>query len=242
LKRHLVKRLRESPGWSAGAIGRVDRPDLLHAASIERDEVIHTRILGWLLDPPKTGALGRKLLIELVSRAYSLRRHAVGRLLRGDARVIIESGGDEGRPDLEVRGGQYLVVVENKVDAGQHSRQLAGYRKRAFRTARSLGVARRRVFLVYLTLSREDVSWRGTGFAHLTYVDLAKGLERALNVVSKGDRTTSAAASQYLTAVRKLSMGQEGLSQVARRVQIRSDGVASLSLDSLKRLSDWVSR
>lgn len=240
LKRHLIGRFKDADGWATSVFEGTERPDLLHAASIERDEVIHTRILGWLLDARKSGTLGPKLLIEIIARSYGLRKSVVAKLTKGGAKVIIESGGEGGRPDLEIRGMGFLVLIENKLDASQHSHQLSNYRKRAFRTARTLRVSTRNVILVYLTLSPDDESWRGTGFRHLSYKDLTRRLERLLKTASKADRSAASLAGQYLVTLQKLCMSQEGLSHVVRLVDLHPESVASLSLDSLKRLSEWI--
>jgi hypothetical protein len=106
---------------------------LLGASGASRKEVLHTQILGRLLDPGQAGALGVRLLHALLG--------LVGTNISDDdlakAKVKIEpvytTGPDNDtlRPDLRItipRNEETLtVILENKIDTVDHDGQLDGY-------------------------------------------------------------------------------------------------------------------
>ncbi len=243
IKRRIIQELRQSVGSERSLMEGGAAPDVLHAAGIERNEVIHTRLLGWLLDPQHTGKAGTHLLVELLyfskHVAAGITRKQFWKLVRGGVKLVVESVGEEGRPDLEIQGKDFLVFIENKLDSGQQYTQLRRYRKRASSTRRALGIPRSNVFLLYLTLVQDDKPERATGFSHITYGDVAKALEKAIRHTERSSDSPKKLMEQYLSAIQKLRLRQEHLTEALERVRVRPESVASLSLWSLKKLSEW---
>ena len=104
--------------------------DLLGILRRDRDELFHSRILGWLLTPTGRHGLGDRFLRAFLSAVapdvqladdlglvtIDLERTAIGE--SGVTGELLES-----RADLVIRIEGLLVVVENKLDAGEQPRQ-----------------------------------------------------------------------------------------------------------------------
>ncbi len=98
--------------------------DLLSVLGRQRDELTHSRILGWLLSPTGGHGLGRRFLRTLLDHVWP----GEGLLQSGVVTVGIEvtrSAADEfglsreARADVVLVGEDVTVVIENKLDAGE---------------------------------------------------------------------------------------------------------------------------
>jgi hypothetical protein len=151
-----------------------DTPPLLEPLGCARDEVSHSRLLGWALRRP--GPLGDAL------RAAWLRRFGREDLPVHGWAVINETPlGKQGRVDLVIEiPGHWLCYVEVKVDAMERDRQLVDYRRHldAQCVARDLDGE-----LVFLTVegyaSEEEVEHRPLSFLQvlLMWLPLAQGAD-----------------------------------------------------------------
>ena len=101
-------RLRDSGLWVHG------RTDYLGVIGLHRDELVHSRLVGWLLDPCGHHGLGPRVLKAVLTHA-GLRCEGTVRPER--ARVALEVVVQEGRMDIVVQGPGFYLVIENKVDA-----------------------------------------------------------------------------------------------------------------------------
>ncbi len=135
--------------------------DLLGGFTTERSEVAHTQCLAYLLDSKGSHGLGTRALREffrllgrlipgedLFERLSSDNHDAAARLrhVRVFAEQTVEapvgktSATEARRCDLWLElveeGRALVVVIENKIDAGEHSDQLAAYEQAVWRWAR----------------------------------------------------------------------------------------------------------
>lgn len=108
--------------WTSGP------SDLLSVIGRQRDELMHSRLVGWLLGPTNQHGLGRLFLTGFVDRLWPGEN-----LFRSDG-VLVETettrwaaddlgSGREGRADIVVHGDRTTVLIENKVDAGEQHEQ-----------------------------------------------------------------------------------------------------------------------
>lgn len=106
---------------------RPPRFNILGALSLGRQELRHSALLAYLLDPGKPHGLGDRFARALLDRAAPLLPEAldvsalslIGMTVRTEADnidVLIESPAD-----------QLVVILENKVDSDEHSDQLSRY-------------------------------------------------------------------------------------------------------------------
>lgn len=108
--------------WTSGP------SDMLSVLGRQRDELIHSRLLAWLLVPTNRHGLGRAFLSGLLDHVWP------GDELMRTGPVLVETevygaGTDpDGRlreawADIVVRGEDLTVVIENKLDAGEQPDQ-----------------------------------------------------------------------------------------------------------------------
>lgn len=108
--------------WTSGP------DDLLGVIKRRRDELVHNRVIGWLLTPTNRHALGRRFLRGLVDHVWP------GEDLLADGPIVVEleepRAAVDGngiiraaRADIVVRGESLCLVIENKVDAGEQPDQ-----------------------------------------------------------------------------------------------------------------------
>lgn len=103
--------------------------DLLAILGRDRDELFHSRLLGWLLTPTGRHGLGDRFLRAFLAAAWP------GETLAGSGTVLVElerqrAGasavtGDllEARADLVISLESAVIVIENKLDAGEQESQ-----------------------------------------------------------------------------------------------------------------------
>jgi hypothetical protein len=108
--------------WTSGP------QDMLRVIGRHRDELIHSRLIAWLLVPTNRHALGRAFAIGFADH------HWPGESLLSSGPVVVETevpgaGLDESgqmraaRADIVVRGDSVTVVIENKVGASEQPAQ-----------------------------------------------------------------------------------------------------------------------
>jgi hypothetical protein len=102
----------------AAGLWRVGPDHLLGVIGRDRDELTHSRLLGWLLDPAGQHGIGVGLLSLLMSEVF-------GTDAPGDAhvQVTLELSTPAARADIVADWGTNRVVIENKIDAIEQPRQ-----------------------------------------------------------------------------------------------------------------------
>jgi hypothetical protein len=113
-------------------------PDFLHLLGRERDENTNSSVLAWLLDPRQAPTLAlpalcslAKFLDHTATWSNHFAQAAASSCLSVKREYIIarewteEDSSD--RPDLVISGPGFLLCIENKVSAREHSGQTAAY-------------------------------------------------------------------------------------------------------------------
>lgn len=109
-------RLRSRGRWVRGPA------DLLSVIGRGRDELVHTRLLAWLLDPVGNHGLGAGLLRRL---SQHVGVDDLSALDIEEVRIRREVSHPLGRADLIVDLAATTIVVENKIDAPEQPGQCA---------------------------------------------------------------------------------------------------------------------
>jgi hypothetical protein len=109
--------LRSEASVAAGT-WRTGPSDTLGVLGRDRDELSHSRMLGWLLDPLGQHGLGSTFLAAF---AGALCQPLIGSCER--AAVYLEMSRGESRADIVIQLPQDTIVIENKVDAGEQADQ-----------------------------------------------------------------------------------------------------------------------
>jgi hypothetical protein len=98
--------------------------DLLSVLGKQRDELVHSRLLAWLLVPTNRHGLGRRFLtgfLDLLWPDDSLLRTGIVTVETEVTQARLDEEGvmRAARADIVLRGEGLTVVVENKFDAGE---------------------------------------------------------------------------------------------------------------------------
>ena len=181
--------------WASGP------SDLLSVLGRSRDELIHSRMIAWLLVPTNRHGLGRRFLTGFADRLWP-----DDQLLRaGPILVETEESGSaiddvgelrEARADIVIRSGGVTIVVENKVDAGEQPQQC----ERLYWAWASEAADARYVFLTPSgrtpTTIQSDAA--RSGWKAMSYANLRDVLASALDGSDASPTSGRSTARQYL--------------------------------------------
>jgi hypothetical protein len=175
--------------------------DMLSILGRQRDELMHSRLIAWLLVPTNQHGLGRAVLHGFLDRLWP------GEALLRSGPVFVETevsnsapddlgARSEARADIILRGEGLTVVVENKLDAGEQPEQC----ERLYWTWANEPMDTRWVFLTPTgrapMTARSDAAraaWRTMSYAELR--DIVRGAIQAANASATTGRLP---AIQYL--------------------------------------------
>lgn len=192
--------IRAAGNWVSGPA------DLLSILGRQRDELFHSRLLAWLMNPTGRHALGSRFLRAFLEEAWP----GEGFDTAGPVQINVEwtrSGTSgvtgetvEARADLVISLETLVVVIENKLDAGEQADQC----ERLYWPWASDPIETRWLFLT--PTGREPLSttspaaraaWREIG-----YRQVRRALERAVESAPGGSAATGrASALQYLATL-----------------------------------------
>jgi hypothetical protein len=110
----------------------------------QRLEEAHSNILAWLLNPEDSHGLGDKFLSAFFRSVFAKEPISYSSIT-----VIRENQEGKDRPDVVVKGDNWWLVIENKIDGIEGKGQTTKYAKRWGRN----GEIGENVFLVFLTPS-----------------------------------------------------------------------------------------
>jgi hypothetical protein len=177
--------------------------DLLTILGRQRAELFHSRILGWLMTPTGKHGLGSTFLRRLIHQLWPEENvEAIGPVIveleKTRSGVSAVTGENvEARADIVVSLDDLLIVIENKLDAGEQPGQC----ERLYWAWRDSAVASR---WIYLTLSGRPPSTvfsdeARTAWRQLSYAQVAAALEDSMDETHRRDLSPGRmAAAQYL--------------------------------------------
>ncbi len=197
---------READGLIDAGLWTSGPSDLLSVLGRQRDELSHSRLIGWLLVPTNRHGLGRRFLIGFLDHLWP----GEALLRSGPVYVEIEATGsaldDAGthrvaRADIVLRGEGLTVLIENKLDAGEQSEQC----ERLFWAWAGEPGMTRWVFLtptgrppVTATSEAAKAAWRT-----MSYADLRDTVEWALGGAGSPTSIGHSTATQYLASLNR---------------------------------------
>ena len=184
--------------WTSGPF------DMLSVLGRQRDELVHSKMIGWLMAPTGRHGLGRAFLTGFLDALWP----DEGLLRSGPVVVETEVNGvgmddhgrlHEARADIVVRSDGLTIVVENKLDAGEQPEQC----ERLYWGWAAEPGDKRWVFLtpsgrVPVTTNSEAArdAWRTMSYRRLSDV-----VERALHEGESLSAVGRPTATQYLTTL-----------------------------------------
>jgi hypothetical protein len=181
--------------------------DLLTILGRQRAELFHSRLLAWLMTPTGKHGMGPAFLRRLLRALWPDEEFGAGgpvvvELEKTRSGVSAISGKTlEARADVVVALERIVLVIENKVDAGEQPAQC----ERLYWAWRDSAVDCRWIYLTIggrpptTAFSDEALSaWRTLGYA-----EVSAALDAALDETNRGEvHPGRAAAMQYLTTLR----------------------------------------
>lgn len=144
--------------------------NVFDALGVTRKEVIHSRFLAYLFSPNEHHEQGVAFLNQLL---WLLKLNEVP---AGEAKKVCVSTehciGEMGRMDIVIRSPSWLIVIENKIDAGEGNEQLLRYGKWM---NTQLRLEEKNRHLIFLTpTGQESVTSGNIPYRLLSHTDLAK--------------------------------------------------------------------
>lgn len=191
-------RLMDAGLWTSGPA------DMLSVLGRQRDELVHSRLLAWLLVPTNRHGLGRGFLTGFLDAIWPdedlLRTGPVFVETEVNGAGLDDAGTlREARADIVLRGDGLTVLIENKLDAGEQPAQC----DRQYWAWASEPGETRWVFLspsgrAPLTATPGVVAdaWRSMSYAQVRNV-VAAALDASVPAAAMGRAT----ATQYLTTL-----------------------------------------
>lgn len=158
------------------------RSDLLGVLGLERDELTHSRMIAWLLDPCARHGLGIRVLggiLELFQRPSDASLEQV--------RITREVSLLDSRLDIVVKAPRFHLVIENKIDAQEGAEQCATYSKHL-----------PDALCILLSPDGRQSNTEST-FRPLRYAQLAAILRRALSETTNAESGRRVAEDYLLT-------------------------------------------
>ncbi|OFZ52800.1 MAG: hypothetical protein A3D92_13865, partial [Bacteroidetes bacterium RIFCSPHIGHO2_02_FULL_44_7] len=193
-------------------------PNFFSILQASRAELKHSNFLGWILDPKGTHGFGdlflRKFLRDIFSdeKAVSYSQFDVDGFDLRDVEIRREWK----HIDIVIIHAEFIVIIENKIDAQDHSDQLKRYRN----TVEESFPNHKKVF-VYLTphgtVANDTESNRL--YVHYSYESVSDALERILEIYqeSLNDKVVHY-LQDYLTILRRELMKSDQLNDLAVKV------------------------
>ncbi|MHB1157918.1 MAG: PDDEXK-like family protein [Phycisphaerales bacterium] len=200
---------------------RVGRFNIFDALNISRVEIRHSNFLAWLLDPAESHSQGHlflnAILMDLLKQA------------RDNGMTIplspIELDGADFRGGVDIRREwrnidlliqcnepQFLVAVENKIDASEHSDQLARYRK----TIEQHFPGRP---TLYVFLTREGDEPSDDAWCNYSYADVFRVLSRVRRTQAKAiGQDVLTFLDHYLNLIESRFMSDPQIDELCQRI------------------------
>lgn len=199
---------------------RIGRFNVFDALRIERVEIRHSNFLAWLLDPNGSHGQGdlflKAVLMDMLKKAREAGQTPPLSpvLLDGVDLHAIEIRREWKNLDLLIRSRNppFVVVVENKIDSGEHSKQLDRYAQAVH--AEFGNAAALFVFLAASGQEASDESW-----IDYSYVDLHRVLSRVKRTAA-GSLGADVAIflEHYLGLIGSRFMNDAKIEELCRRI------------------------
>ena len=197
--------------WENDQRATAERFNLLEVLRVDRKELLHSKVLAWLLDHRMSkhgthaqGKLGFCLFLNILGKELGL----IEAYSETQYRVSLEPAGDGLRADIEVAApGRFVIHFENKVDSEEGEDQTKNEWEALLKRAEELGIPHScppaRVHGIFLTLQGEPPHCEH--FKPMSWAKMARVFEEFGRQAQPPD--VRLFASHYAKALRNLSPG-----------------------------------
>ena len=176
------KRAREK--WAEAQRATADDFNLFEVMGVQWEEVCHSRLLAWLLDPRiergthAQGELGFRLFLQELEKELDPQGNR-GITAYADEPYWVrrEFSGDESRVDIEIAArNRFIIHIENKILAAEGDAQTDHEWRDLQRRAKELAIPEEHIHAVFLTLDGSEPKKRE--FRPVAWNRIARVLEK----------------------------------------------------------------
>ena len=197
--------------------------NIFRALKIERAEIRHSNMLAWLLDPNESHGLDEIFLRRILSNILLENRSDIEGVTAAGVELMsfrdIEVRRESGHIDILVisREEKLVVLIENKVDSGEGTKQLVGYLGHLKEEFQSY-----KIIPVLLTLDghpSDDEEASNSGFIYYGYDKLLGVLAAILNQRKRQmPESVVVFLEHYVETLRRLTMQEDELTRLCREI------------------------
>lgn len=172
--------------------------NVFKALGVTRKEVIQSRFLAYILSPLEDHNQGAKILNVLLKllRIQIVSEENYKKIIVSTEHPFADDDGNSGRMDIVIRfPKEWIVVIENKIDANECVEQLARYRKWLDKQMSYVEESKRLIFLT--PTGHESVTGKIGSYSQMSYIELANIFENIIKVIKQPSVRT--VIGQYIT-------------------------------------------
>ncbi len=212
---------------------RLNQFNILRVLRIEKAEIRHSNVLGWLLDPRESHGLGDAFVRRFITTLLMDNEQADFGLSSATVELMdlvdVEVRREWRNIDLLIhsRGNGLVILIENKIRARESKGQLLKYREAVRRSFPDAAV----VIPVFLTLEGDDPSEEAQGSGYIAWSHAA--LYRAATEVVEQQKNRIPQDAQtflrhYLDTLRRESMQDKELEDLCKSIYRKHKGAIDL--------------
>lgn len=213
--------------------------NIFTALSLERAEIRHSNVLAWLLDPRSSHGLGDyflKAFLRYCSRQPACPGASFPSVFELDSWDLddVEVLREWRKTDILLidRTHKFVVLVENKIDSGEHGEQLRRYREIVQLEFREL-----RDGYIYLTVQGDEPSDKA--YLSMTYGELLPLLHKMLETrQSVLGHDVATFITHYIHMVERSIVQESDIQEICRQIYKRHRDAIELILSSVPTASN----
>jgi len=192
-------------------------PNIFQILNISRTEIRHSNFLAWLLDSNANHGIGKLLLLKFI------RDLAFSDMDKMDEFDIFKINYDDVEIRREWKGidillifNSMVVVIENKIDTKDHSRQLERY----YHTVSERFKDKKKIFVYLTPFGEQPKSAFGKDvYIPYSYEQLARHIQQILHIHGEGmNAKVYQYISDYLTNLKRSIMKNDRLNILAAKI------------------------
>ena len=196
----------------------IDSFNIFDVLKISRTEIRHSNMIAWLLNPHENHGLNDCFIKNLVSRIVKNKNYGNANPLELMVEDFssVQINREWENIDLLCISDNFVIVIENKIDSGEHDNQLEIYRKKIESRYKKLS----KIFL-YLTpdglLPSDEENWNV-----LSYWDILISIENAFelhkNDLLSGQKTL---IQDYINILRSKIVEDKALVDICKKIYLQ---------------------
>jgi len=195
--------------------------NVFRALKIENMEIRHSNVLGWLLDPSESHGLGDIILRRVLSNTLLLSDKTIDHISPAQVELMdfydIEVRREWKNIDLLVidRINKIVILIENKIHAGESKGQLAKYKKAVNEEFASYSIVP-----IFLTLTGyENNDNEADDYITYSYVELLSVLEKIFNQRQfQLAEPVAVFVKHYMETLRRLTMQDDSMIELCKTI------------------------